>query len=61
MRTSLRRIFDDKRRIMLPVLGGLAVNILLYAIFVYPLSVRVPQHRGSRTDCGRGAAGCRAR
>jgi Tfp pilus assembly protein PilO len=41
MRTSLRRIFDEKRRIMIPVLGGLALNIVLYVVFVYPLSVRV--------------------
>jgi Tfp pilus assembly protein PilO len=41
MRTSLRRIFDEKRHIMIPVAGGLALNIVLYAVFVYPLGVRV--------------------
>jgi hypothetical protein len=41
MRAPLRRIFDEKRRIIIPVIGGLALNVLLYAVFVYPLSVRV--------------------
>jgi hypothetical protein len=41
MQLPARRIFDEKRRIMLPVLGGLALNIVLYVAFVYPLGIRV--------------------
>ena len=41
MQLPLRRIFDEKRRLLVPVLGGLALNILLYAGVVYPLGVRV--------------------
>ncbi|HKY21513.1 MAG TPA: GspMb/PilO family protein [Vicinamibacterales bacterium] len=40
MRLLLRRVFQEKRRFVIPVLGGLAVNILLYLVVVYPLSVR---------------------
>lgn len=41
MPASLRRIFDEKRRLMIPVLGGLALNIVLYVAVVYPLDARV--------------------
>jgi len=41
MRLPLRRIFDEKRRLVLPVIGGLALTILLYAGVVYPLGVRL--------------------
>jgi Tfp pilus assembly protein PilO len=41
MRLSLRRIFDEKRRLMLPVLAGLGLSILLFVGVVYPLSARV--------------------
>lgn len=41
MGLPLKRIFDEKRQIIIPVLGGLALNILLYVGIVYPLSVRV--------------------
>jgi Tfp pilus assembly protein PilO len=41
MRPPLKRIFQEKRRLMIPVLGGLALNVLLYVGVVYPLSVRV--------------------
>jgi Tfp pilus assembly protein PilO len=34
-------MFHEKRRLMIPVLGGLAVNILLYVAVVYPMSARV--------------------
>lgn len=40
MRLPLKRIFDEKRRLMIPVLGGLALNIALYAGVVYPMGVR---------------------
>jgi Tfp pilus assembly protein PilO len=40
MQLRARRIFNEKRRIMIPVIGGLALNILLYVVFVYPLGVR---------------------
>lgn len=40
MRLSVRRVFDEKRRLLIPVLGGLLLNIVLYAGVVYPLGVR---------------------
>ena len=41
MHLPLRRIFDDKRRLVIPVLAGLALNLVLFAGVVYPLGVRV--------------------
>jgi Tfp pilus assembly protein PilO len=41
MHLPLRRIFDDKRRLLIPVLAGLALNVVLFAGVVYPLNVRV--------------------
>ncbi len=41
MHLPLRRIFDDKRRLVIPVVAGLALNVVLFAGVVYPLSVRV--------------------
>jgi Tfp pilus assembly protein PilO len=41
MRIPVRRIFDEKRRLILPILAALAINILVYVLAVYPLSVRV--------------------
>jgi Tfp pilus assembly protein PilO len=46
MQLPARRIFNEKRRVMLPVLAGLVLNILLYSAFVYPLELRV---RSTRT------------
>lgn len=40
MRVSFRRIFDENRRLAIVVLAGLALNVLLYAGVVYPLSAR---------------------
>jgi Tfp pilus assembly protein PilO len=40
MRLSLKRVFDEKRRLIIPVLAGLALNIVLYVGVVYPLTVR---------------------
>lgn len=40
MPLPVRRIFDEKRRLAVPLLAGLAVNVLLYAGVVYPLGVR---------------------
>lgn len=40
MRLSLKRVFHEKRRLVIPLLAGLALNIALYAGVVYPLSVR---------------------
>lgn len=39
--TPYRRIFQEKRRLIWPVIGGLLVNIALYALVVYPLSQKV--------------------
>ena len=41
MHLPLRRIFDDKRRLVIPVLAGLALNVVLFAGVVYPLSARL--------------------
>jgi Tfp pilus assembly protein PilO len=41
MRLSFKRVFDDKRRMIVPVLAGLVLNIILYVGVVYPMSVRV--------------------
>jgi Tfp pilus assembly protein PilO len=41
MRIPLRRIFDEKRRLVVPILAALAINIGLYILVVYPLGVRV--------------------
>jgi len=41
MHLPLRRIFDDKRRLVIPVLAGLALNVVLFAGVVYPLRARM--------------------
>jgi Tfp pilus assembly protein PilO len=41
MQLPVRRIFDERRRLMIPVLAGLTLNVLLYAGVVYPLRLRV--------------------
>lgn len=40
MHLPLRRVFEEKRRLVIPVLAGLALNAVLYAGVVYPLGVR---------------------
>src|SRR5438093_9815589 len=37
----LRRAFDEKRRLIIPVAAGLAINIILFVGAVYPLRARV--------------------
>ena len=37
----LKRVFAEKRRLAVPVLGGLALNALVYAGVIYPFSARV--------------------
>ena len=61
MQLPIRRIYDEKRRIIIPVLAGLLLNIILYVAVVYPLSVRVRSTEASRTDCRTGIASRRAR
>ena len=41
MHLPLKRIFDEKRRLVIPVLVGIALNVVLLAGVVYPLGVRV--------------------
>ena len=41
MHLPLRRIFDDKRRLVVPVLAGLILNVVLSVGVVYPLGARV--------------------
>ena len=40
MTLSLRRVFDEKRGWLIPVLGGLALNVIVYVLIVYPMSIR---------------------
>ena len=40
MQALLRRIFQENRRLLVPVVGALALNVLLYVGVVYPLSAR---------------------
>ena len=58
MRLPLKRVFDEKRRLMIPVLGGLALNIVLYAAVVYPMSVRArsAESRAAAADAALQAA-----
>jgi Tfp pilus assembly protein PilO len=39
--TDMRRIVRDKRAVVWPIAAGLVLNILLFAIVVYPLSQKV--------------------
>jgi Tfp pilus assembly protein PilO len=41
MSLPLRRIFDDKRRLVIPVAACLALNVVLFAGVVYPLRARM--------------------
>ncbi len=41
MHLPLRRIFEDKRRLIVPVAAGLFLNVVLFAGVVYPLGARV--------------------
>ena len=41
MHLPLRRVFADKRRLMIPVFAGLALNVVLFVGVVYPLRARV--------------------
>ena len=41
MHLPLRRVFEDKRRLLVPVIAGLALNAVLFAGVVYPLGARV--------------------
>lgn len=41
MRIPLKRIVNEKRRLVVPLLAALALNLVLYVLVVYPLGVRV--------------------
>ena len=41
MRLPLTRILQEKRRVIIPLASVLALNLAVYALVVYPLSVRV--------------------
>jgi Tfp pilus assembly protein PilO len=41
MRLSVKRVFDEKRRLAIPVLAGLALNAVLFAGVVVPLGARL--------------------
>jgi hypothetical protein len=40
MRLPLRRVLEEKRRVAIPVLGGLVLNVALFAGLVLPLTAR---------------------
>jgi hypothetical protein len=40
MRVPLRRIMSEKRRAVLPVIGGLVLDALIFGLIVYPLTLR---------------------
>jgi Tfp pilus assembly protein PilO len=46
MHLPLKRIFDDKRRLIIPLLAGLALNVVLLIAVVYPLRARVRSTEG---------------
>ena len=48
MHLPLKRVFDEKRRLVIPVLAGLALNLVLSAGVVYPLGAADAQHRDAR-------------
>lgn len=52
--TSFRRIFDEKRRLIVPLLVAIAANIALYAFAVYPLERRVAT-AGARAEAAAAA------
>jgi len=41
MRLPVRRIFIEKRRLVVPLIGGLVLNALIFALAVYPQTIRV--------------------
>lgn len=41
MPLPLKRVFDEKRRLVLPIAAALAINILLYVAVVYPMRARM--------------------
>lgn len=49
MPLPLKRVFDDKRQVMIPVLAGLALNVVLFAGVVVPLGARV-RNTEARTE-----------
>ncbi len=36
-----RRVFEEKRRLIVPIVAGLVLNAAIYAVAVYPLTVKV--------------------
>jgi Tfp pilus assembly protein PilO len=52
--TSVRRIFEEKRRLIVPLLVAIAANIALYAFAVYPLERRVAT-AGARAEAAAAA------
>lgn len=41
MGIPLKRIFDEKRRLVIPLLAAVALNVASYVLVVYPLGARV--------------------
>ncbi len=54
--TLLRRIFEEKRNFIYPLIGAIVVNAALYLAVIYPLSLRVANGERSAQE----AAGARA-
>ena len=56
--TDARRVFAEKRRLILPIVIALVVNVALFAIVLYPLSKKVAggEQQARAADTARMAA-----
>ena len=58
--TLLRRIFDEHRRIIVPLIAALVIDIVAYALLVYPLSQRVANMADRNQAAARALTAARA-
>ena len=58
--TLLRRIFDEKRQFIYPLIGAIVVNAALYLAVIYPLSLRVANGERSAQEAAGALAAARA-
>lgn len=56
MHFPLRRVAAEKRRVIVPILGGLMLNVMLYVAVVYPLRVSVRSAETRGDDAARALA-----
>jgi hypothetical protein len=55
----LRRAFDEKRRLVIPVAAGLALNVILFVGVVYPMRARARSAEQREQSASAGLAGAR--